>query len=325
MVAKVVIDFSVLGFAMEEALRPLMTTPSYNELNSQEQTTFLENVVGAQMEYLSSLMFMGDDRPEEYQLIFVSDNKISGRYWRHDYLEREDVIEQRRQRVFDDYDARVLHHLESKDILVGYKGRKPRKPTYKAEIAYKGGRKEVGHFQSLLRVVMKGCIQQHGWSFLGVRGYEADDIAATLVHLNNGKDAVYLLTVDTDWLGLIGDNVTWFCTSGYAPRLRYNVQTLNIWAQHRLKTVFDSPSDLWVHKALYGDACDNLPPFSPIEVIDLLNPPDAYKLWLNPLARDMFSAVLNENHNDATLSIPAVSYLNKMRMLGIRPVIVNTQ
>jgi hypothetical protein len=61
-IAKVVIDFSVLAFAMEDALRPLMTTPSFLGLSDAKQTDVLQSIVSAQMQHVASLVFMGSVR-----------------------------------------------------------------------------------------------------------------------------------------------------------------------------------------------------------------------------------------------------------------------
>jgi hypothetical protein len=45
--------------------------------------------------------------------------------------------------------------------------------------------------------------------------------------------------------------------------------------------LFEQPSDIWGFKTRYGDKSDSLPAGSPREVIDLLNPPDEFKLWNN--------------------------------------------
>ena len=54
MTTKVVLDFSVLAFAMEDALNPLMTTPAFQSLPEVGQQAVLTDIVEGQMQYLAS-------------------------------------------------------------------------------------------------------------------------------------------------------------------------------------------------------------------------------------------------------------------------------
>jgi len=323
MTTKVVLDFSVLAFAMEDSLNPLMTTPAFQALPEVGQKAVLTDIVEGQMQYLASLVFMGENRPSKYQLVFVSDNKRDGQYWRHSYVTLPEIEEARVSRIHTDYDLRVAGHVELKATDDTYKGRKPTKPREVKPICYKGGRKQVSAFQSLLRIVMRESVDKNGWTFLGVKGYEADDVAACVVALMDGIDYVWLLTIDTDWLGLVSDSVGWFNLATYEPRVRASLTTVNQWSQARLGTTFETPRDIWDYKAKVGDASDKLPIFSPIEVIDLLNPPTEHKLWLQPRVRSTYLPLLTGDVDNATLGVTAASYLLKLRALGIRPFIAN--
>jgi hypothetical protein len=216
--------------------------------------------------------------------------------------------------VSEDYANRLDAHKRAKAEDSPYNGRKPTKPRAIADIHYKGGRKQVSAFHSTLKLVMQSVIAKHQWAILGIRGYEADDIAATLVALNN----------DTDWLGLVGDNVHWFCLSGHSPRVRADLKDVNTWATSRLDTTFTSPRELWDYKALNGDASDKLPCFTPLEVIDLLQPPEIHKLWLNEVVKSQYGAILDENHDDSTFALAAEQYLMSLRALGIKPCVTHT-
>lgn len=183
--------------------------------------------------------------------VIVNDQKNSKhQYWRHDYL----------------------------------------KQSEENKIAYKAGRKLPNNdFKRAKRLAKERTLLpafSHIPSF-SVKNYEADDLAATLVHLNryelNNAFNILLVTVDSDWLGLIDDHTSWFCMHGYKPRVRSSLAQLNHWAKsnRNLLTTFSEPTELWEYKSKLGDKSDNLPANSPIEVINLLNPPDTYKLWLS--------------------------------------------
>jgi hypothetical protein len=315
---KVVIDFSVLTYAMTDSLAPLMSTPSYLEASETAKYALITSVVAGQMQAVSSLMFMGEERPEHYNLIFVKDTKVDGEYWRHSYLLREDVAEARANRIMADYEGLLETHLALKRADEPYTGRKPRKPAAIKPIAYKGGRKELTAFHSMIRVVMSKEVERQGWTVLSAKGYEADDLAAALVHLNAGKDLIWLLTIDTDWLGLVSDNVKWFCTSGHQPRVRGDIKQINVWSQQRFKLDLETPRAIWDYKALVGDTSDNLPYYSPLEVIDLLAPPEEFCLWLDPNKVAPIQAALVSERDDACYALDAMAYMNKLRVLGIR-------
>jgi len=149
-------------------------------------------------------------------------------------------------------------------------------------IHYKAGRTEKPDSWYTLRDHMKFRVSQLGVGSLEFDGYEADDIAGAIVKLAKATgDKVVLLTVDTDWLGLISPKVSWVSSTRYAPQVRNNLESLNVWSQRRLNTTFQVAEELWEYKCVHGDPSDNLPPKSPKEVISLLNPPAEYDLAAN--------------------------------------------
>ena len=151
-------------------------------------------------------------------------------------------------------------------------------------IAYKSGRKLPSYrFKKITKLVI-GYLADLDATCLGIPGYEADDMAASLVATNtaNGNTwNILLLTVDSDWMGLINPNVTWVCMSGFAPRVRDTLEICNLWAEKRLKETLGTWRDIWDIKGRKGDASDNLPASDGIllPVIDLLNPPAQYRAW----------------------------------------------
>lgn len=298
----VVIDFSVLVFQMEYALSPLTESPMFTEMPLNEQDALLTSLIYGQLYYVGSLDFMGDDRPEEYRIVYVMDTKARGKYWRHDYLLSTQSIADRQTRM----DA------------------KPRKQTAEG-IKYKSGRKVHSALNSLIRREMKRIVQaEPSWDLLTFPLYEADDIAGALVKMCDGDRYIWLLTIDTDWMGLISDSVGWFCLYGYNPRVRNSIETFNIWATSRLKTTFDKPQDIYAYKALHGDRSDGLPVLSPIEVIDLLNPPSDYCLWDIPETRKALQEVLDHDEPSVDLSAGIATYIDRCREIGVMQVVKNT-
>lgn len=110
-------------------------------------------------------------------------------------------------------------------------------------------------------------------------GLEADDIAGALVSIKRLMDKlnpeferdIYLYTVDSDWLQLVGDGVYWCNTGPWEPRLR-SVDEAIEWTKRRLKVEISSPREIVQVKSQQGDKSDNLPPGSDEDLIDLLNP-----------------------------------------------------
>lgn len=124
------------------------------------------------------------------------------------------------------------------------------------------------------------------------QGYEADDFAGALVQLKRQAQSlpsddpevtlvanreIWLNTVDSDWLQLVGDGVTWFNTGPWEPRIRGPQETLE-WASRRLKATISSPVQIVDVKMQQGDRSDNLPPGSPRYMIDLINSHPDYHL-----------------------------------------------
>lgn len=123
-----------------------------------------------------------------------------------------------------------------------------------------------------------------GIPVVGFPSYEADDVAALLVKtcINRSNPvAVDLFTVDTDWMGLISEEhqVRWLNMVSWTPRLRDTLEVVNEWCLRRLKETVNHPSQIWQVKSVQGDKSDNLPPGTPIGLIDLLNPCTGYDLY----------------------------------------------
>jgi 5'-3' exonuclease len=148
---------------------------------------------------------------------------------------------------------------------------------------YKSGRSsKTAEWYEIERIAKEGIVKKN-IPYLQYPEFEADDIAGALCKLikEHHKDEDYIIvlnTVDTDWMGLIDHKVWWANLKHYEPRLR----TLNNYKEwngiNKFKTEINKPTDIWLEKSINGDKSDNLFPGSPIEVIDLLNPPSQYDL-----------------------------------------------
>lgn len=145
---------------------------------------------------------------------------------------------------------------------------------------YKAGRPSKDQVWYMVNEVGKRyvCAKNSPIFYLSFDSYEADDIAATLVRMNQALNRrIYLHTIDSDWLGLVNEEVHWCGMTHYTPRYRRTPEAL-AWAKKRLNSVIDTPRQIWDVKQLKGDKSDNLPGGSPLEVIDLLAPPSAFDL-----------------------------------------------
>jgi 5'-3' exonuclease len=112
--------------------------------------------------------------------------------------------------------------------------------------------------------------------------FEADDIAGAYVRELEGD--IHLLTVDSDWQGLVSKTVTMFSPI-HEPHVRCPLEAW-AWLNSKAKKIsrryyppykvpnpigFD-PREIWRFKARFGDAGDNLPPGSALGLLDLLDP-----------------------------------------------------
>lgn len=107
---------------------------------------------------------------------------------------------------------------------------------------------------------------------------------------------IALCTLDTDWLQLVSPDVTWYNTSHQQPRVRGEAEVL-AYVSKQLKTSIDKPKQIVDVKAKRGDSSDNLPPGSPREVIDLLNPPKPHNLIATPVGLSMACLLANPKPN----------------------------
>ena len=86
-----------------------------------------------------------------------------------------------------------------------------------------------------------------------VEGYEADDLAGTFASKINSDDDVLLLTVDTDWLQLLSDNVKVLQIKNRGDYI--------LWDKYLFFEKYQglTPKQLIDIKAITGDGSDNIP------------------------------------------------------------------
>jgi hypothetical protein len=157
--------------------------------------------------------------------------------------------------------------------------------TGKLNVKYKAGRSLPDYRFTKTRKLVYQYLEELGANVIGSTGYEADDMAASLVATNtaNGNPwDIILFTVDTDWAGLVNPSVTWICMSGFSPQVRDTIEVWNQWAEKRLKATLNTWRDIWTIKGEQGDKSDNLPRSNGLllPVIDLLEPPLEKRYWL---------------------------------------------
>lgn len=144
-------------------------------------------------------------------------------------------------------------------------------------IQYKGGRKPKSDTYHLAKQAFYQQVRAFPRMIVyGETGFEADDMVAKMVREASPNDYICMVTVDTDWIGLVSDRVSWVNIHGrWRPRFRNNIQSINEWASRCKalnKQTLDYPAQIWDIKSKDGDKSDNLPSGSPIGVISLLNP-----------------------------------------------------
>lgn len=169
---------------------------------------------------------------------------------------------------------------------------------------------------------------------LGVKAYEADDIASLLVRMKLGQELVHirrvkLLTTDSDWQGLCGPDVHFWECAGREPVIRHP-EAIYDWLQgkhekqtKKAKKLWSLPegdrfrcNDIWQWKSAVGDRGDNLPQGSDIQLIDLFHPPRDFDLWRCRESRQMAIQVL-EKSLEFSCQMPPSELRNSIVQLGM--------
>lgn len=295
------------------------------------------SMVKAQVAWLMSGYWLGDLLTPDTRLVFVGDYKNSNlEYWRHAYMRRPEVVAKLYQYKLKDrakaaelqalldlvdsgeLDARPELLVDGTEDIVWNTDQaeelrvvnnRIKTLTEDLQVHYKAGRSIVQepNFRKLKEVIPMLILDRH-FPLISKCGYEADDVAAAIVRANDElaePHQITLCTIDSDWLGMVSDRVRWFCLHGYHPRLRDSVDVINAWWTRKTygkSAPLDVPTDMWARKVVEGDKSDNLPKGSPAEVIDLFNPPQEHKLWLDKGTRTLIDSALS-----SPSSLPVVS------------------
>jgi hypothetical protein len=200
-------------------------------------------------------------------------------------------------------------------VVVDDNGTNP--PYWRRELfpAYKGNRgQKPDLFYSVAQIGLDYINSNSSpLHYLTVPGYEADDLAGALVYIKrqhqklpDGDPAIAnrpigLYTVDSDWLQLVGNGVTWYNSGPWEPRVRGASEAI-VWAKKRLKVSISRPEQIVDTKMKQGDKSDNLPPGSPRYMIDLMNSHPKYHLKNNEQIWRQLYLVLNDQIPNQTLS-----------------------
>lgn len=201
-------------------------------------------------------------------------------YWRHIYL----------RDFWADYDPEVLPKTSP---------RSKTRHTHES-LEYKGGRSEkTATWRSVADIGLSYITKKSPFPYLSLDGFEADDFAGAIVAAKLSGEyevlrdrEVFLYTIDRDWLQLVGDGTLWCNTARWEPRIRGVEETI-IDVKKKERVTIKHPREIVDAKAKKGDKSDNLPAGTPREVIDLLNPPDAFNLRNFPIF-EMIIAAAND-------------------------------
>ncbi len=153
---------------------------------------------------------------------------------------------------------------------------------------YKAGRSNRPETWYLTIRLMKEYCEKHQLVSLSYPGLEADDAIAEIARKFRGVEGVrvFLVSLDTDILQLVGDNVYYSWTyegKGYAKITRmFNEYHAISYVKYKFKRDITHPSQIADIKSELGDKSDNLPPGSPLRLIDLCNNHHGIDLGIDP-------------------------------------------
>lgn len=221
----------------------------YNRMPANLRPGYLRAII----DYVSSGIYLGTDEPTSVTWVF--DWKDSNRkYWRHyQYETWLDTLRSKGQWVYTVVDGKEL--------------RRKRAP-------YKYGRGLPNSTTQKYYKAFRKALKESGTYLLGQYGFEADDIAGELVRTLPAEDTATLVTIDSDWLGLVSEGkVDFYNIINYQPDNRWRKTLADVLNTSACRgKVMTKPSDIWEIKHLEGDASDRLLPGTPLGLISLLEP-----------------------------------------------------
>jgi len=219
---------------------------------------------------------------DNYRNIIICDKKFEKKntYWRQEEIKKDPRMDLLWE-AFKEKDEIDNNHPQS------YKGTR-------------GAKSEL-----LLRVISIGkdyC--KKFFPFYEQEGYEADDIASAIYRYSRDSDSnckkrqIIFHTIDRDWTQLVDNSHECYWASTRYPKKRERIQSrfnFNEDVIHHTKVFYDRdinhPRELIRVKTEIGDMGDNLPPGTPTEYMDLIEPPEKWKVenlkWFNELKNDL--------------------------------------
>jgi len=122
----------------------------------------------------------------------------------------------------------------------------------KEDTEYKGNRERgsIAHYADL-NLLIEDVLPALGFTPVGVPGYEADDVIATISRKSSAYKEIFILTVDKDLLQLVNNRVKVILFSSTK-----NTKLVDIDGVKEIFGVY--PSDVKYFKALAGDSSDNV-------------------------------------------------------------------
>lgn len=122
----------------------------------------------------------------------------------------------------------------------------------KLDESYKGTREKssIEHYADM-SLLVEDVLPTLGFSPVGVKGYEADDILATISRNSPAYREVHILTVDADLLQLVGNRVKVILFNSVKKTKVYGIDEV-------LEKYGVYPAEVKYWKALAGDSSDNV-------------------------------------------------------------------
>lgn len=323
----IVVDMSTVTYALLPGMNEYWDRLSSEACDNKTRRLLWNKVLRAQLALLVNGSWLDGYLEVEKgsrQVVLGFDWKDENReYWRHQWL--RDISHQlprrklkRRVRVFESSEDKV-------GKLVSEVATEP--------INYKNGRNYCQNGLQRLKEAVLEQSSQFNCHRLSYKGYECDDVMALVTVVNSERATsrqhnIVLACNDSDILGLVSNRVTWFdLPRCHKPIVRADLNDINYWrVEVKKESPLLSPREMWVEKAIYGDASDKLPPTGEgmvtLPAIDLLNPPEEHKLWERP---EVYSQVLQVLDNPVIMGNIEQKALQVLKMANVQPVFYNEQ
>lgn len=262
------------------------TRDDYGEFENQLTPAQLYSKIEHGVNLYNSLFFAQGIDTSRCDILWVGDSTVG--YWRNGWF--DNWLDERPEFVANLRKEYALDPL-SGDWLPSKPGGRRKHPLV---LGYKGNRKSCPYKQMAKKMINKIS------KAVVFDNYEADDVATTALFAFPRR-RIFLCTIDTDWLQLVDERVTWLCMKGYKPQYR-DISGGMEWfraaiakgtiAEKEKFSEVNSLSQIVDLKMFAGDRSDNLPKGSPREVIDLFCPPSEYRLWWQRAKRDEIRAAV---------------------------------